>query len=80
MIWIIKHNPNREPKFHIVEILDGEGRSIKELLIILIRGEVFRKGIFICYSIVRNGPLLNSVIFTIAINVINKYRIIKFMI
>ena len=39
--------PNREPKFHIKEILAGVGRSIKELLIILVIGEIFRIGVFI---------------------------------
>lgn len=49
IIWIIKHNPNKDPKFHSVEILDGVGRSINELLIILIIGEVLRMGIFISF-------------------------------
>ena len=29
-IWIIKHNPKREPKFHKELILDGEGSSTNE--------------------------------------------------
>ena len=33
-IWIIKHKPNNDPKFHKVEILEGLGKSIKELLTI----------------------------------------------
>jgi hypothetical protein len=37
-IWIVKHSPNKDPKFHIVEILDGVGKSINAPLIILIRG------------------------------------------
>lgn len=39
--WITKHIPNNEPKFHIVEILLGVGRSSKELLIIFISLLVF---------------------------------------
>lgn len=46
-IWIIKHSPNRDPKFHNVEILEGEGKSIKALFIILIKGDFFRRDIFI---------------------------------
>jgi hypothetical protein len=26
-IWIIKHNPNKEPKFHHAEMFDGAGKS-----------------------------------------------------
>ena len=33
-IWTIKHTPSSDPKFHIVEILDGVGNSTKELLTI----------------------------------------------
>lgn len=47
MIWIPKQSPNKEPKFHIVEMLDGDGRSIKALLIIFTGGDVLRIGIFI---------------------------------
>jgi hypothetical protein len=36
-ICTIKHTPRSEPKFHIVEILDGVGKSTKELLTILIK-------------------------------------------
>lgn len=46
-IWIIKQIPNKEPKFHQVEIFDGVGRSIKAFLAILIRGCEFRIGLFI---------------------------------
>lgn len=38
----IKHTPNRDPKFHQAEILDGAGRSINESLTILASGWVFR--------------------------------------
>lgn len=34
--------PRREPKFHQAEMFEGEGRSIKELLIIFSRGWDFR--------------------------------------
>jgi hypothetical protein len=37
-----KHMPVKEPMFHQYEILIGAGRSIKELLIILKRGDVLR--------------------------------------
>lgn len=42
IIWIIRQTPNREPKFHHDEMLDGAGRSMKEWLIILSRGWDFR--------------------------------------
>jgi hypothetical protein len=38
IIWEIKHNPSKEPKFHQAEIFIGAGKSTKELFIILIRG------------------------------------------
>ena len=34
IIWIIKHNPNNEPKFHMIEIFNGVGTFIKFLIII----------------------------------------------
>lgn len=37
-ICIIKHRPNNEPKFHHLEILEGAGKSIKALFIILNKG------------------------------------------
>lgn len=49
-IWIIRHKPRREPKFHQVEMLDGVGRSIRELLIILNRGWVLRMFVVISGS------------------------------
>ena len=42
-IWIPRHNPRREPKFHQAEILIGAGRSTKALFIILSKGCVLRK-------------------------------------
>lgn len=37
-----KQVPSSDPKFHHAEMLEGVGRSIKELLMILSRGCVFR--------------------------------------
>ena len=36
MIWVPKHKPRSEPKFHHVLIFDDEGKSINALLTILI--------------------------------------------
>jgi len=44
-IWITKHRPRREPKFHQIERLEGVGRSIRELLMIFKAGWVFRIGL-----------------------------------
>jgi hypothetical protein len=54
-ICVMRHSPNREPKFHHVLMLVGVGRSISALLAILIRGWVVRMGLFIlcCLS---EGP------------------------
>ena len=41
-IWVMRKTANREPKFHQAEMLDGAGRSIRELLIIFSRGWDFR--------------------------------------
>lgn len=41
-IWVTKHSPKRDPKFHQVEIFEGAGKSITALFIILIRGWVER--------------------------------------
>lgn len=38
----MRQTANREPKFHQAEMLDGAGRSIRELLIIFSRGGDFR--------------------------------------
>ncbi len=40
--WVMRQTANREPKFHQAEMLDGAGRSIRELLIIFSRGWDFR--------------------------------------
>lgn len=37
-IWIPRHRPKREPKFHIYEMFEGDGKSTKALFIILNRG------------------------------------------
>lgn len=37
-----RHTASREPKFHQAEMLDGVGRSIRELLIIFSKGCDFR--------------------------------------
>lgn len=42
-IWEIRQRPNREPKFHHTEMLEGAGRSTNASLAILIRGCVFRR-------------------------------------
>lgn len=52
--WIIKHSPNRDPKFHHVEMLEGVGRSISELFMILIKGWLVRKGLFISLNDVKD--------------------------
>ena len=47
IIWIIKHNPRRDPKFHQIDRLEGAGRSTRDLFIILRRGCVLRRGWYI---------------------------------
>lgn len=42
IIWINKHSLKREPKFHMYEMLEGVGRSIKVEFIIFNNGLVFR--------------------------------------
>lgn len=42
-IWIIRQRPNREPKFHHAEILEGVGRSTSASLAIFSKGWVFRR-------------------------------------
>lgn len=37
----MKQIPQSEPKFHHAEVVDGEGRSVNELLIVWTRGEIF---------------------------------------
>ena len=40
--WRTKHPPRRDPIFHMYEILEGEGKSTKDPLIIFNRGWVSR--------------------------------------
>ena len=44
-ICYIKQIPTRDPKFHKVEILEGLGKSIKELLTIFNKLCVFKRDI-----------------------------------
>jgi hypothetical protein len=44
-IWVIKHRPKIDPKFHQEEMLMGAGRSIRALLAILVRGWCLRNAI-----------------------------------
>lgn len=37
-IWATRQMARRDPKFHQAEMLEGAGRSIRELLIIFSRG------------------------------------------
>ena len=46
-IWVIKHKPNKDPKFHIDLIAAGVGNSIKDPLTILKRGWVFIKDVIL---------------------------------
>lgn len=43
MIWVIRHSPRREPKFHQAEMFEGAGRSTSASFAILRRGWVFRR-------------------------------------
>lgn len=42
MICVIRQTPRRDPKFHQIEMFDGVGRSIRELLMIFSRGWFLR--------------------------------------
>ena len=37
-IWVTKHSPNREPKFHHAEMFEGAGRSISASFMIFSSG------------------------------------------
>jgi len=67
MIWIIKHNPNKEPKFHKELIFEGEGSSTKELFIILNNGWIFKIDIIINWGQFglqdANSPIIEELIF-----------------
>jgi len=66
-IWIIKHKPNKDPKFHKELILDGEGSSTKELFIILNNGWIFKIDIIINWGQFglqdANSPIIEELIF-----------------
>jgi hypothetical protein len=47
IIWIIKHVPSSDPKFHHALMLVGVGKSINALFAIFISGRVIRIGLFI---------------------------------
>lgn len=47
---MIRQIPKREPKFHHDEMFDGAGRSMNELLMIFIKGWVFRMLVISSYS------------------------------
>ena len=67
MIWIIRHSPNREPKFHKELIFEGEGSSTKELFIILNNGWIFKIDIIINWGQFglqdANSPIIEELIF-----------------
>ena len=46
-IWMIRHRPRSEPKFHQTEILEGAGRSARASLAIFNSGCVFRRLVII---------------------------------
>ena len=52
-ICVIKQIPNRDPKFHQVEMFDGVGRSISESLTIFSRGWFLRRLSAISFSVGR---------------------------
>jgi len=55
-ICAIRHTPISDPKFHHPLIVDGVGRSTRALFAILIRGCLFRMGLFISLCVV-GAPL-----------------------
>lgn len=70
-IWIPKHKPNKEPKFHKMLILEGEGREIIVLFTADSKGWDFIILIDIDYM-GRKDPAQYFVIFTIAIKTIKR--------
>jgi hypothetical protein len=73
MIWIPKHNPSSDPKFHRILILEGDGRETTLLFMTDKIGCVFIILIdILLYEIGRMEPPQNFVIFTIAIKTTNK--------
>ena len=71
MIWIIKHNPNKDPKFHQIEISIGVGNLINELSIIFINKCDFIIGLFILIDF-SNIFFFIKQIFTIKVKQKNK--------
>jgi hypothetical protein len=49
MIWMTKHIPSNDPKFHHALIFAGDGKSTSALFAILKRGWLFRMGLFIIF-------------------------------
>ena len=66
-IWIIKHKPNKDPKFHKELILDGEGSSIKEPFTIFNKGWTFKIEVIINWGQFglqdANSPIIEELIF-----------------
>ena len=66
-IWIIKHKPNKDPKFHKELILDGEGSSTKEPLTIFNKGWTFKIEVIINWGQFglqdANSPIIEELIF-----------------
>jgi hypothetical protein len=49
MIWITKHIPSSDPKFHHALMFAGDGKSTSAPVAILSRGWVLRMGLFIMF-------------------------------
>ena len=66
-IWITKHKPNKDPKFHKELILDGERSSTKELLTIFNKGWTFKIEVIINWGQFglqdANSPIIEELIF-----------------
>ena len=42
-IWVARHKPSKDPKFHQAEIFEGAGRSTRAPFAIFRRGWVLRR-------------------------------------
>jgi len=66
-IWIIRHKPNKDPKFHKELILDGEGNSTNEPLTIFNKGWTFKIEVIINWGQFglqdANSPIIEELIF-----------------
>ena len=66
-IWIIRHKPNKDPKFHRELILDGEGSSTNEPLTIFNKGWTFKIEVIINWGQFglqdANSPIIEELIF-----------------